>query len=125
MRVLRRISQIAVFLVFVFLFLNTEYKDNDILPYAVNVFLRMDPLVAGAATLAGRAIINLLWPALAVVGITLIFGRFFCGWVCPMGAILDFADATVFRKLKRRAKLPANLSRLKYFILFFYFSAFR
>ena len=119
MRVLRRFSQVAVFLVFVFLFLNTEYKDNDVLPYAVNVFLRMDPLVAGAAALAGRAVIKLLWPAAVVAGVTLLFGRFFCGWVCPRGAILDFADATIFRKIKRRAKLPANLPRLKYFILFF------
>ena len=56
-RTLRRASQWAVFLLFVFLFLNTEYKDNDVLPYAVNLFLRLDPLMAGAATLAGRALI--------------------------------------------------------------------
>ena len=48
-RTLRRISQWVVFLLFAFLFLNTEYKDNDVLPYAVNLFLRLDPLMAGAA----------------------------------------------------------------------------
>jgi len=30
-RTLRRVSQWSVFLLFVFLFLNTEYKDNDVL----------------------------------------------------------------------------------------------
>ncbi|HEY3347069.1 MAG TPA: 4Fe-4S binding protein, partial [Nitrospirota bacterium] len=119
MRILRRLSQAAVFLVFLFLFLNTEYKDNDTLKYAVNVFLRLDPLVAGAAVLAGRALISLVWPALAVVAMTLIFGRFFCGWFCPMGAVLDAADATVFRKLRRKAAVPHSSSRYKYFVLAF------
>jgi MauM/NapG family ferredoxin protein len=121
MRNLRRLSQVLVFLVFVFLFLGTEYKDNDVLPYAVNVFLRLDPLVAGAAMLSSRALINLVWPALVVVGLTLILGRFFCGWVCPLGAVLDFTDAAVFRK-PRRGKgptVPVGWRRYKYFILLF------
>src|SRR5512139_4135509 len=66
-RTLRRASQWVVFLLFVFLFLNTEYKDNDVLPYAVNFFLRLDPLMSGAATLAGRTPIALVWPALKLV----------------------------------------------------------
>src|SRR5512143_3936062 len=108
MRALRRISQVVLFIVFVFLFLNTEYKDNDVLPYAVNVFLRLDPLVAGAAVLSGRALISLVWPSLIVVGLTLILGRFFCGWFCPLGSVIDFVDATVFRKLKRKEPVPAS-----------------
>jgi MauM/NapG family ferredoxin protein len=118
MQTLRRISQAVVFLVFVFLFLNTEYKDNDVLPYAVNIFLRMDPLVAGAAALAGRAFIGLLWPALIVVGLTLLLGRFFCGWVCPLGSVLDFTNAVAFRRLKR-AGVPDSWRRVKYLTLCF------
>ncbi len=119
MRILRRLSQFLVFLVFVFLFLNTEYKDNDILPYAVNVFLRLDPLVAAAAVFSGRVLISLVWPALITVALTLLIGRFFCGWVCPLGAVLDFTDATVFRKLRRKNKVPQSWSKFKYLILLF------
>ena len=118
MRILRRLSQIAVFILFVFLFLHTEYKDNDILPYAVNVFLRLDPLVAGTAALAGRALISLVWPALILAGMTLILGRFFCGWACPMGAVLDLTRLAAFKKIKAR-KVPGSWRRYKYFILFF------
>ncbi|HEY5995369.1 MAG TPA: 4Fe-4S binding protein [Candidatus Deferrimicrobiaceae bacterium] len=118
MRTLRRISQWAVFLVFAFLFLKTEYKDNDVLPYAVNVFLRLDPLVAGAAVAAGRALIGLVWPALVTVALTLLLGRFFCGWFCPMGAVLDAASATLFSRRKRRASaVPASWRRFKYLLL--------
>ena len=118
MRNLRRLSQLLVFLVFAFLFLNTEYKDTDILPYAVNVFLRLDPLVAGAATLAGRAAIALVRPALITVALTVLLGRFFCGWACPMGTVIDFTDATVFRKLRRKKAVPEQWRRVKYYLLF-------
>jgi len=117
MRWLRRASQALVFIMFVFLFLNTEYKDNDVLEYAVNVFLRMDPLVAGAAVLAGRAIIDLLWPSLVVAALTVLIGRFFCGWVCPLGSTLDFVSATVFRGVRRKNSVPEGWRRYKYYLL--------
>jgi len=116
MRWLRRTSQTLIFAVFIFLFLNTEYKDTDVLPYAVNVFLRLDPLVAAAATVASQAFIAMLWPALIVVGLTLIVGRFFCGWVCPLGAILDFTGWILGRRRPSRP-LPKALVNLKYLIL--------
>jgi len=117
MRWLRRISQTLVFLVFVFLFINTEYKDNDVLEYAVNIFLRLDPLVAGAAVISGRALIDLVWPALIVVALTMLLGRFFCGWVCPLGSTLDFTSATVFRGVKKRPGAPDGWKRYKYYLL--------
>ena len=107
-RTLRRASQWVVFLLFVFLFLNTEYKDNDVLPYAVNLFLRLDPLMAGAATLAGRALIGLAWPALVVALLTVALGRFFCGWFCPLAAVLDAVDVTIFLKGRRKGAVPAS-----------------
>ncbi len=86
----------------------------------MNIFLRLDPLVAGAATLAGRAVIGLVWPALLVAVLTVLLGRYFCGWVCPMGAVLDFADATLFRSRPRDASpVPGSWRRYKFAVLFF------
>ncbi|NIQ96904.1 MAG: 4Fe-4S binding protein, partial [Desulfuromonadales bacterium] len=31
----------------------------------------------------------LLWPALLLLVLTAIVGRFFCGWICPLGTTLD------------------------------------
>jgi polyferredoxin len=114
-KVYRRLAQAGVFAVFLFLFLNTEYKDNDILPYAVNIFLRLDPLMAGAATLASRTLIPLLWPSLVLLGLTLLFGRFFCGWLCPLGSILDLTSFAIGKK--RRPGAPKGFRNVKFAIL--------
>lgn len=39
----------------------------------------------------------LIFPAFVILGI--IFGRFWCGWLCPVGAIFDFAGLTRIRKI--------------------------
>ena len=39
----------------------------------------------------------LVFPAFVVLGI--VFGRFWCGWVCPVGAIFDFAGLKKARKI--------------------------
>jgi MauM/NapG family ferredoxin protein len=117
MRWLRRGSQLLIFALFLFLFLQTEYQDNDVLPYAVNIFLRLDPLVAAAAALAAHTLIALVWPALITIGLTLLFGRFFCGWVCPMGALLDFTSWLLGKRRSPR-RLPPRLKQLKFLLLF-------
>ncbi len=117
LRLLRRGSQLLIFALFVFLFLQTEYKDNDVLPYAVNIFLRFDPLVAVAASLAAHTLIALVWPALITILLTLLFGRFFCGWVCPMGALLDFTSGLLGKNRSPRHLSP-RLKQLKYLLLF-------
>ncbi len=85
----RRIAQVLVLALFLFLFRKTDYQGADHIPYAVNLFFRFDPLVAVSAMLASKAFISLVWPAIITVILTLVLGRFFCGWVCPLGTLLD------------------------------------
>ena len=56
------------------------------------------PLNLGSHTLIFIAfyIFFLIFPALVILAI--IFGRFWCGWVCPVGAILDLAGLGKIRK---------------------------
>ncbi|MFP4446556.1 MAG: 4Fe-4S binding protein [Desulfosudaceae bacterium] len=112
-RRLRQVSQVLFLLVFLFLFRQTDYAGSDTIPWAVNVFFRWDPLVAAAVTLAERTIIPLLLPALAVIALTLVFGRIFCGWICPLGTLLD-GSARVIKPVKT---VSAHWRRAKYVIL--------
>jgi polyferredoxin len=108
---IRRISQIlflALFLYFVFA-LACYTK-----PVA-SWFVRVDPLVVGATALAVRKLTLDALLALIVVIPTLFLGRVFCGWVCPLGTVLDLGDKVFYRT--KRPKNPVEYRRLKYYIL--------
>jgi len=61
--------------------------------------------------------------AVAIIPITIFFGRFFCGWFCAFGSFNDFLymiSSKVFKtKFKVNRKLDAILKSLKYFVLVF------
>lgn len=60
-----------------------------------DLFLRLDPLAMFGSALATRAwLAGGLGVMLALLATALI-GRFFCGYVCPMGASIDLADHLV------------------------------
>ncbi|MBI2437716.1 MAG: 4Fe-4S binding protein [Lentisphaerae bacterium] len=98
---LRRCAQLAFLLVFLWLFRMTEYRGDDELTIAVNWLFRLDPLVAVVALLAAKTMVATLLLAFIVVGLTLLLGRFFCGWVCPLGTLIDAAHRLVASRRPR------------------------
>jgi len=85
------------------------------LPAAANVFLRLDPLAALAQALSGREFVAGMLLSLLVIGLTLGLGRAWCGWLCPLGTILD-----VFSPSRRRVRALASAEpwrRVKIFLV--------
>ncbi len=113
LRWLRRGSQLTFLAVFLILFRLTDYSGSDQIPNAVNLFFRWDPLVAASVTLATRTLIALLAPALLIVLLTVLFGRVFCGWICPMGTLIDASDKLLGAKKNQYPKLRP----FKYYLL--------
>jgi MauM/NapG family ferredoxin protein len=91
----RRAAQVVFLLLFLWLFRKTEYTGVAPIPSAANVLFRLDPLVAATVTAAGKWTLSLVWPALILVALTVVLGRFFCGWVCPLGTLLDAAHRAI------------------------------
>ena len=108
-----RISQLIFLAAFLVLFLMTEYRGSDRIGAAVNAFFRADPLVAANTLLAGRGWIPFLIPGFLVILFSAFLGRFFCGWICPLGTILDLITG----KIKKTAPLRLLQGRLKYWLL--------
>ncbi len=77
-----------------------------------NFFSRIDPYQALMTLISGREPILQYWPSLITLALTLIFGRVWCGWICPLGTILD-----AYGRNDRRIKTK-NLRRIKT-VLFF------
>ena len=92
---LRRLSQGVFLFLFFVLFLKTDYNGSDHLDAAVNLLFRLDPFVAACVVLGVKSVVALLLPSLAVLFLSVIFGRGFCGWFCPMGSLLDLTSKIV------------------------------
>ena len=113
---MRRILQALSLLLFSTLFALATYKLPDWLP--ADIYLRLDPLLGLNAIFAGREIIGRALWALVTIGATVVIGRFFCAYVCPMGVSIDFLDFLLFRKKKRQnLKAESSLRKVKYFLL--------
>jgi ferredoxin len=107
----RRISQTVFLLAFVALLISATAPLEELLP--VEIFLRLDPLLAAAGMLSARAWIGAFVPALAVVAMTVLLGRFFCGWVCPLGTTLDVFDRLFLARSRRRAEAQPRMAQGK------------
>ena len=112
----RRISQGLFLLLFLFLFLQTESKGLDELGYPVKMFLDFDPLIFITTLLASHTVEKAFFFSLSLILITLLLGRVFCGWVCPLGTLNNMIGS--FRRRGRREK-RAEWYRVKYLLLFF------
>lgn len=103
---LRRVVQVLSFVAFVYLFVLTigrfDYlaKQNVLTSKApVDTFFRIDPLLGLGTMISTRQIIPvMLIYGLPIVILTILAGRFFCGWICPLGTALDATDTVLFRK---------------------------
>jgi ferredoxin len=111
----KTIQALSLFLFTAFFFLAT-YRLSDWFP--ADIYLRIDPLLGISAVIASREIIGrALWSLILIIA-TLLVGRFFCAYVCPMGAAIDGLDFLFFRKRSRPdLKAGTNLRRWKYFLL--------
>lgn len=99
---LRRFSQILFLTIFLILFVLTDYRGKDEIPFAVNTFFRLDPLVMASYVLSAKTFTLVLLPAVLVLAATMLFGRFFCGWICPLGTALDLTT----KSIPKSARLP-------------------
>lgn len=114
-----RISQVFFLALFFFLFVITEYRGKDEISVAVNSFFRTNPLVLVSYLLAVKSFTVLLVPALVMTLSTLILGRFFCGWICPLGTMIDL----ISKKIPKSKPVRFLRGSLKYYLLFTLLSA--
>jgi len=114
---IRRIVQSLIFIIFICLLLYADplaEKDG-----MVDIFLRLSPLSAIGAMVAAKELILNYWPAIAILIASVFLGRFFCGWVCPLGTTIDITDKLLKAQRKRVSYKIYDGKRLKYYLLAF------
>ena len=97
----RQITQILAFALYIYLLFAALQRRAAFA--LADLFFRLDPLAALGAMLADRAWIPRLGLALVTLGLTLALGRVWCGWLCPLGTLLEWLPS-------RSSPRPASLS---------------
>ena len=121
----RRICQVFFIVLFLWFCLATTLGERwwQLRGWPVNWIIQLDPLVGLGTLLSTRTLYaGLLW-GLATVVLTIVLGRFFCGWLCPFGSLHQFIGFLAKRKSSIKSKLVLNryhsAQSLKYWILVF------
>jgi polyferredoxin/ferredoxin len=121
----RRISQIFFGVLFIWFSIVATLGERwwQLRGWPVNWFLEINPLTGlGILLSTGTVYAGLLW-GVVTLALTFVLGRFFCGWVCPFGAVQQFAGYLGKRGLKSSRKIARNRphpgQRIKYWLLLF------
>ncbi|MBN1813280.1 MAG: 4Fe-4S binding protein, partial [Anaerolineae bacterium] len=88
LRRVRQAVQVLAFALYVYL-LFAALQRRAAFPLA-DLFFRLNPLAALSAMIADRAWIPRLALALITLALTLLLGRAWCGWICPLGTLLEW-----------------------------------
>jgi polyferredoxin len=90
-------------------------------PLPFDLFFFLDPLAAIITIGASGIIISGLLISIITILLTIVFGRFFCSWICPLGSLIDFAEFISKSSPDSRTDTPSiqKLSRIKFGILIF------
>jgi polyferredoxin/Fe-S-cluster-containing hydrogenase component 2 len=88
--------------------------------YPVSRLLEMDPLVMLTTALSTGYVYQFLGWGLLIVGLTFLFGRVFCNWICPFGTLHQFVG-WLFNTQSTAQRIEQNryhdLQYLKYALL--------
>ncbi len=126
----RRVSQASFLALFLYFLTQTAFRgtfsaaSSEVvrLPLPVEGFLLADPFVAAITLLSTHSVYRGLAISLAVLLLTLVFGRVFCGWICPFGT-LHHVLGWIFpsRYLQRPRRVESNQTKWwqagKYYLL--------
>ena len=97
---MRKTVQLVLLALFIYLISATKWPPSDTV--LVDAFLRIDPLLSLQTMLASRTWIPAAGYGILMLVLAFGMGRFFCGWMCPMGTCLELGDDLLFGKKKTR-----------------------
>ena len=107
---IRRLVQTSCLLLFAYLFFYVawpyaEHFDEHVLADKEHIpadfFLIIDPLVGLSTAVAGAYWGEVALWTLGILAVCILIPRMFCGWLCPLGTLIDVFDWAIGRHIKR------------------------
>ena len=113
----RRVCQAACLGLFVYLVMLARHRADDAASL-LRVFFDLNPLIVLATWLATYTLVAGALLALVTVVATLLLGRVFCGWICPLGAAHHVMTWLTWpRDRLRECETRSPWQQLKYILL--------
>jgi polyferredoxin len=100
----RKVTQYVLLVAFILLFFMSR-RDAGWPGNLVNIPFRLDPLTVLANLISSRTFLAGSALALLTLLLTLVFGRAWCGWICPLGTTLDLFP---LKRLRGKRRPPAE-----------------
>lgn len=114
---IRKVIATVIFLLFLWLLCITRYDILLYQSYPVNIFFKIDSFAILTTFIASRTFdLYLFLSGLILILATLIFGRFFCSWICPLGYLNQLISKF---KLQKQKPTFASGQYFKYYLLTF------
>jgi polyferredoxin len=116
---LRRAVQSVFLVFFLWLFLNTTFFPINTTRGPVKFFFQIDPLVALNSWIASHTFVRAMSLSLVTLVATFLFGRWFCGWICPFGTVHNFFTSLRGGRTKQRLEVGgySPWQRIRYLML--------
>ena len=111
----RKIVQITVLLLVIVLLIMTRRGGWP--PEIVNLIMRLDPLAVLAQALSARSFLLGSTVVLLTVLLTVVAGRAWCGWLCPLGTVLDLIPLRKHTLRDKQPNIPNSWRSIKYGLL--------
>ena len=111
----RKIVQIAALLIVIVLLIMTRRGGWP--PDVVNLIMRLDPLAVLAQALSSRSFLLGSAVVLFTLLLTVIAGRAWCGWLCPLGTVLDLVPLRKRTLRDKQPNIPNAWRSVKYGLL--------
>jgi Polyferredoxin len=119
MVVLRRLSQAFFLTLFIYILWSTTYPLAGIIP--PDMIFKTDPLIMMMVSVSERVLLPGAVISVVMIIMALIVGRYFCGWVCPLGAAIDMTAMAKKKQALLSDKRSAVLRKVKFYLLGVFF----
>lgn len=122
LKILRRATQIAT-LIFIILIPVLNKKGITVLmgtlySFAIGPVWITDPLSGIQVIISALAADKTLLLSMVIpIVIALVFGRVFCGWMCPQNTVSEIFDSLAVRSMLKRLSGPSHAPKIRYGIM--------
>lgn len=111
----RRLSQAVFLILFLYILWSTAYPLTGLLK--PDILFKADPLIMIITSVSERVVLPGIIFSVCMLVLSVILGRFFCGWVCPLGTAIDMTGALSRKKRGVSDKANAIIRKIKFYIL--------